>query len=230
LFLQQFTQNLYFTAHGGSTTPMFPSHHHKTHQLWLCASLLLLLTVLTACTSTGTTHIAYSSTSSALLASASPTPTPTTRTYTGAGFSLIYPSSWQAQGTGSQVVFQDAQGFNALTVVITPNPGGAKSAASLADSTFPLVEKAILTNPQATNVAPTVTVAGESWVQRGATGTLSTGGQSVPGTLLLLLDNHPASSPKTRAYEMYYGGPAATFEQKERTLFQAMLQSFKFTA
>lgn len=87
-----------------------------------------------------------------------------------------------------------------------------------------------MTNPQPASLSPTTTVAGEAWTQRGATGTLSTGGQSVPGTLILLVDNHPTSVPTTQAYEIYYGGPTATFDQIDRTVFQAMLQSFKFTA
>jgi hypothetical protein len=57
---------------------------------------------------------------------------------------------------------------------------------------------------------------------------LSLNGQAVPGKLVVLADNHPASSPTTQAFEIYYVGPTATFSQTNPT-FQAMLQSFKFS-
>lgn len=221
---------LHTLIYGGSTRRMLLSQKPMTHRLFLCCSFFLFVLTLTACSDSGGTRTGNTA-NGTTSRSASPAPTSTAqkKTYTGANFSFTYPANWQAQGSGNQVIFQDVQGLNALTVIITPNPGGLKSAGSLADATFPAVEKAILTNPQSSSLSPTTMVAGETWIQRGATGTLSTGGQSVPGTLILLVDNHPASSPATLAYEIYYGGPTSTFEQIKNTVFQAMLQSFTFS-
>lgn len=210
-----------------------------THMAFFCkqipqrllfyTSFLLLVLVLAACNGSGSAH---TNSSGAALTSTSLTPTPgtTLKTYTGTHFRLTYSGSWIVQGSGNQIIFQDAKGLNALTVIVLPNPNGAKSAAKLANATFLPVEKAVLTNPQTTSVSSTITLAGETWVQQSATGTLSTGGQSGPGTLLLLLANHPASSPATQAYEIYYGGPTTTFQQIDPTFFQPMLQSFSFAA
>lgn len=206
---------------------MFSQQRQITNKFFQCLLFPFLIVGLVACNSTGNAPANLSTTPS-LAQTPTSAPITTLKTYTGTSFSLSYPQDWKVQGTGNQVIFQDAQGLNALTVIITPNPKGTKSANALADTTFPLVEKAILTNAQTTQVISTVSVGGETWVQRGATGTLNTGGQSVPGKLIMLVDNHPAQTSATLAYEIYYGGPTATFDQKENALFQAMLQSFTF--
>src|SRR5437879_1775161 len=119
---------------------MILSWNQMTRRIFLHSCFFLLIVALTACSSPGSTHTSSHSTTPR---PNSPTsaPTATLKTYTGTNFSLTYPPNWQAQGGGNQVIFQDAQGLNALTVVIVPNPGGVKSADSLADTTFPAIEK-----------------------------------------------------------------------------------------
>ena len=192
--------------------------------------LLMLTIVLAACS--GLSGITGGSPTPTPTPSPRPSPTASaaTQTYKGNGYTIAYPQGWKVQPSGNQVVFQDAQGLNVMTIVIVPNPGGLNSADNIADTTFPLVEKTLLTNPQpATNVLSTTTVAGDTWSQRGATGTLASGAP-VQGELIMLVDNHPLNSPNTQTYEIYYGGPSLTFAQVNATYFQAMLQSFKFTA
>lgn len=196
-------------------------------------SLFFLMVLLTACGGLGSSG---GSTPTAVPATPTPTATATPsvalQTYTGNGFTIGYPTDWKVQTISGQIAFEDALGVNALTIAMAPNPGGAASASSLADTTLPVIEQeASVKNPQpVAGLAPTVTYGGESWVQRGITGSVSSGGQTIPGELILLVDNHPAASPTTKAFELYYAGPTITFSTMNTTIFPAMLQSFKFTA
>lgn len=150
--------------------------------------------------------------------------------YTGAKFSISYPQGWQESASGNQVTFVDPVSKNVMTIVTVENPGGAQSSSALADATLPLIEKTLLSDGKTATVAATATVAGETWAQRSATGGLALTDPGVQGTLMMLIANHPASAPDTKAYEIYYYGPTATFTQATTLAFQPMLQSFKFTA
>lgn len=208
---------------------------YVTRRLSFAPGALLLVILLAACSGIGS--------------SASPTPTPkpapptpTTpptpavalQTYTGNGFTIGYPQGWKTQTVQQNAIngiaFTDALGVNALTVLLVPNPGGTTSAANenKAAVTFANVA-AGLKNPQPVSLPATTSVAGENWVQTGETGTISANNTSVPGEVVVLTDNHPASAPTTNAYDISYGGPSLTFQQ-ENQIFQVMLQSFKFTS
>lgn len=213
---------------------MSSSWKHVTRRMSLGLGVVLLMVLLAACGggssgSTGTTPTPKAST---------PTPTPTTavptanmKTYTGKDFSISYPQTWQESASGNQVTFADPLVTkDIVTIVAVPNPAGAQSASDIADSSMPLIEKTLLTKAQPATVAPTVTVAGESWAQRSATGDLALTDPGTQGTLFLLVDNHPANAANTQAYEIYYYGPTSTFSQSNTLAFQPMLQSFKFTA
>ena len=150
--------------------------------------------------------------------------------YMGTGFSLSYPQGWQKSASGNQVTFLDPLSKNVVTIVSVANPAGAESASALADTTLPLIEKTLLSKGQTATVAPTTTVAGDTWAQRSATGELAITDPGTQGTLMMLIDNHPAQAANTKAYEIYYYGPSATFTQSNTLAFQPMLQSFKFTA
>jgi hypothetical protein len=151
------------------------------------------------------------------------------QTYKGKDFSISYPQGAQQSASGNQVTFLDPITKNVMTIVTVPNPGGAQPAGALADATLPLINKTLLKNAQPATVAPTVTVAGETWVQRSSTGDLAITDPGTPGTLYMLIDNHPANAATTQAFEIYYYGPTATWSQAQ-AVFQAMLQTFKFTA
>ncbi len=159
-----------------------------------------------------------------------PTPTLTLKTFTGNGFSIGYPQDWNVKSSANPVVFTDTLGVDILSIAVTPNPGGTQSADTLVNVTLTgLEQSSVVTNVQsASDVPTTATVGGDAWAQRGVTGTANLNGQAVPGKLVVLADNHPASSPTTQAFEIYYVGPTATFDQTNPT-FQAMLQSFKFS-
>lgn len=194
-------------------------------------STLVLVIVLAACGGSG------GGTGSATpTPTAAPSPTPTTATssqlYTGDGFTIQYPQSWKVQTNQNTVIFTDALMLNTLTILIVPNPGGAISSSQQADVALSTVEKAGgISNAQPVSGLPaTATVGGESWVQRGITGTVTSNGVSVPGELILLATNHPANSPTTKTFEIYYAGPSASFQQINQAYFQPMLLSFKFTA
>lgn len=158
-----------------------------------------------------------------------PTPAPQLQTYTGTGFTIQYPGNWTVQTIQGAIVFTDAQKLNTVTIAIAPNPGGAISADKQASAAVVLLEKSV-SDPQPVNLPATTTVAGESWVQKGITGTATSNGVSGPAEIVVLATNHPASSPLTKTYEIYYGGPTLSFQQENQLVFQPMLQTFKFTA
>lgn len=202
---------------------------------WISVSLssLLLLLLLTACGGGGSSN---ATTPTASPATPTPTATPTqaaqAQTYTGTGFTIQYPQGWKAQPSQSGgVVFTDPQQLNALTIFFLPNPGGAVSASQQADAGLITAEKTGgLSQPQPVSLPATTTVAGESWAQRGVTGNVTSNGVTAPAEIILLANNHPANAPTTRTYEIYYGGPAVSFQQESLLVFQPMLQSFKYTA
>jgi hypothetical protein len=212
---------------------MISSWKHVTRRRSLGLGVVLLMVLLAACGGSGG---ASSTGSTPTPKPPTPTPTPTVatanmKTYTGTNFSISYPATWQESASGNQVTFADALVTkDIMTIVTVPNPAGAQSASSLADATMPAVEKVMLTNSQPATVAPTVTVGGESWVQRSATGDLALTDPGTQGTMFLLVDNHPANSANTQAYEIYYYGPTSTFSQSNTLAFQPMLQSFKFAS
>jgi hypothetical protein len=206
---------------------MLFSWKHATLRLGLGLSALLLVMLLAACGFGGS-------------ASSTPTPTPVTptstiptlalKTYTGNGFSIGYPQDWKVKST-SPLVFTDSLGVDALSINVAPNPEGTQSPDTLVNLSLTTLEQtSVIKNVQpASDVPTTATVGGDTWAQRGVTGTANLNGQDVPGKLVVLADNHPASSPTTQAFEIYYVGPSLTFDATNPR-FQAMLQSFKFAS
>jgi hypothetical protein len=115
--------------------------------------------------------------------------------------------------------------------VSTPNPGGTVSAAeALKLGIAGLVKAGKVSDVQPVSLPATTTVGGETWAQSGITGTATSNGVAIPGELVGLANNHPANSPTTKVFEIYYGGPTLSFQQENLLVFQPMLQSFKFTA
>lgn len=208
---------------------------YVTRRLSFVLSALLLAVLLAACGGVGGSGNATPTPKPTTPApTATPTPSVALQTYTGNGFTIGYPQGWKTQTVQQNAVngiaFTDAQGINALTVLLVPNPGGVTSAADENKAAVTLVNAAAgLKSPQPVSLPTTTSVAGESWVQTGETGTINMNNTDVPGEVVVLTDNHPAKSPTTNAYDIYYGGPSLTFQQ-ENQIFQAMLQSFKFTA
>jgi hypothetical protein len=171
--------------------------------------------------------------------SPTPTPSPTTpsvalQTFTGDGFTISYPASWQKSSSSSQntsqTVFQDATTGNSFTIVATPDPGGALSADSLANTSSQALMDSVLKNGKSETVPTSVTINGVTWSQRGASGDVTVNGQSVPAKLILLVTVHPANATTSRAFQLIYAGPALTFDMVSAQIFQPMLQSFKFTS
>lgn len=135
------------------------------------------------------------------------------------------------QNSQGAIVFSDAQQINTVTIVIAPNPGGTVSASQQLALGLTGIEKSGgVSNVQPVSLPATTTIGGETWAQSGITGTATENGVSVPGELVGLADNHPANSPTTKTFEIYYGGPSLSFQQENLLVFQPMLQSFKFTA
>jgi hypothetical protein len=213
---------------------MITSWKRVTRWISVSFSIVFLVILLTACGGSGGSSTATPTPKPPTVA---PTTAPSTasatqlQTYTGTGFTIEYPQGWKAQAAQGGVSFTDAQQLNTFTIGAAPNPGGVASADKEADASLTLLEKASgISAVKPVSLPATTTVSGESWVQRGITGTVTTNGVAVPGELILLVNNHPAQSPTTQTYEIYYDGPSLSFQQEDATVFQPMLQTFKFTA
>ncbi|BCL83038.1 hypothetical protein ccbrp13_55030 [Ktedonobacteria bacterium brp13] len=195
-----------------------------TQRLFLSVSTLLFIVLLAACSSLGGT--ASSPTSTPI-----PSPTPALTMFTGKGYTISYPKDWTKSTTLGQDSFQDSQAANALGILIVANPGGvAKPSTVLDGSLVGAVKGANMTNTSPANLPASVSLAGETWIQKGTTGTVSKGGASAPFEVVVLATNHPAKTPQTRVFEFIYAGPVAGSTMLDAPIFQAMLASFKFTS
>lgn len=200
---------------------------HVTRRFAFALSALVLVFFLAACGGPGGIGGGSATPTPTNTPTPTPSPTPvTTQTYNGTGFTIGYPAGWTAQSEASLgVAITDALKVNAISVITVPAAPGESSdqiAAAEATTLIPILLHG--SQPDAA-VASTTTVAGDTWVQKAYTGTISAGGQNVPGRIYLLVDVHHGS-----AYVIYYGGPAATFDVENTQAFQPMLQSFKFTS
>src|SRR5216683_2470611 len=211
---------------------MITSRKCVTRWMFVSLSSLILILLLAACGGGGSASATPTPVppTSAPTATATPAQSTQMQTYTGTGFTISYPADWKVQTEQTAIVFSDAQQMNTLTIAVAPNPGGVASASTVLAASLTTAEQAA----KATNVQPvsglpaTSTVGGEAWVQSGVTGTVTDSGVAVSIELVGLAVNHPANSPSTKTFEIYYGGPALTFQQESAAVFQPMLQSFKF--
>lgn len=160
----------------------------------------------------------------------SPTPSPGLTTYTGNGYTIGYPQGWTVkQGASNTVIFTDPTHVYRLSIAVAPNPNGTLSADSEAGLALDAA-KAGLKNPQTEKLPPTTTVGGDSWSQKAVSGTGMVNGQSSVVELVILADNHPATSAATRAFIIGYGTAKNLLNTVSTMYFQPMLQSFKFTS
>jgi hypothetical protein len=203
---------------------LFPGKHIRRSAILLLCGLIISL-LLAACGGGGTS-------------SATPTPKPTPSptpvsltTYMGDGYTINFPQGWKAtksESTGT-VTFADPVGIYNLSIAVTFNPGGAASKDNLADAAA-TGAKSKLKNPKTETIAPTTTVGGDTWSQRAVSGDATVNGQTANVKLVVIADNHPASSPSTKAFIIVYGTARVLFDAANSTYFQPMLQSFKFTS
>jgi hypothetical protein len=156
-----------------------------------------------------------------------PSPTPVFTTYKGDGYSIGYPQGWTAKGSGNLVTFSDVLGLTAFIVEEVPNPNSTIPVTSAINgglNGFQGQSK----NFQKVNVAPTVTLNGETWNQGAATGDTTNNGQTVNLKIFILSDNHPANSVDTKTFNLIYSTTTVGFDLVDKQSFQPMLQSFKF--
>lgn len=195
----------------------------------LSAGMLLLVMLLAACSGLGGTGSATPTPAATPTPPPSPTaPVAAMQTYKGTTFTIEYPQGAQETSTSNEVTFIDPATKDALAIVTLPNPNGVVGVNTEAQTSMSGFEKTLLSNARPATIAPSATVGGDSWVQSSATGGL-VADSGTPGTLVQLVDNHPAHAASTMTYEIVYYGPTATWSQAN-TVFQTMLQSFAFTA
>ena len=199
-----------------------------TQRLSLSVITLLLIVLLAACSSPSSTA---GSSTPAVTPSPTPLPTPAVTTYTGDGYTISYPKDWTKSVTSGQTTFQDSLGANALGVVVVSNPNGLAQPSTVLNATLAgSVKGANMTNTSPANLPASVSLAGETWVQKGTTGTVSKGGASTSFEVVVLTTNHPAHTSKTKLFAFVYAGPLAGSTLADAQIFQAMLASFKFTS
>lgn len=189
-------------------------------------TIVLLATLLAACSGQGS---APSPTT--VVRTPAPSPTPALALYTGNGFTFSYPKDWTKTVSSGQIVFQDALGNNAFTVVVVDNAGGVVKPSAVLDATLTSgVKAAHMTDTSPAPLPASVSMDGETWVQGGTRGTVSQNGASSGFELVALVTNHPPHSSKTKVFELLYGGLLEGSTLTDESLFQAMLASFKFTS
>ncbi len=227
---------------------MYHTHSHRSpsffsrSRLALSVCGLLLALLLAACSlgggSTGTAPTTTSGNTSATphptSVPAQPTSAPVAHlaTYTGNGFTISYPQGWTVEkGTNGSVVFVDehAGATKGSHLAITLGKQGLVHPTS---TTLNFWQQAFMAQPnyQKVHIAPTAMVGGDSWDQIAATSDEQISGQTQPvnAELVVMADNHLATSPTARSWQIQYSTYTNDFAQMNANLFQPMLQSFKF--
>jgi len=211
----------------------FPGFLSISAKRFLFACSLSLMALLAACggssTTTGSTPTAAPTSQPSPTAVVSPTSGTTLTTYTGNGYTIGYPQGWKANASGKNVVFSDSSGIYSLTIVVAPDPAGAIGPDTVVNTAIEAVKNTVK-NPQTVNVPSSISIGGDSWVQKSITGDSSAAGQTGTIQIVVASDNHPANSPSTNSFTITYETLQATFDAANTQYFQPMLQSFKFTA
>lgn len=201
---------------------------HATQRLAFGVVSLVLLVLLAACGgggSGGTANATPTTGSNGGGSISSPTPSIALQTTTAHTYSISYPQTWKKTGTGDDMTFQDsATSGNSLSIVVTPDPNGAASADTVANTAVQAFSKT-LTNGKVVTIPATITIGGVTWSQRAVMGTTKVAHQNVLIKAVLLTAVHNG-----QVYQIIYGGPVLTFDLINALNFQPMLQSFKFTA
>ncbi len=205
------------------------SRVQRVHRSAFIVSCCLLLALFLAACGGGTASSPTPTPKPSPSPSPSPTSSTTLTTYRGNGFTISYPQSWKVTASGDSVSFTDVGTLNYFQIGTTPDPGGVASSDTVVTAGVNAA-KATLKNPQTVNVPPTITVGGESWVQKSFAGTTTSSGQSVVVQFVVAADNHPASSPSTKSFVIVYGTTQQLFAMANTMYYQPMLQSFKFTS
>jgi hypothetical protein len=157
-------------------------------------------------------------------------PTPSLITYTGAGFTIGYPQGWKVTNGNNRIVtFADPQGDIRLTITVIPNPNGIVSADNQVSASLQLF-KSQSTNYRQINIASTTMIGGDTWSQGSGTGTFMAKGQKAitDAKVVVVADNHPATSLNTMAFTIAYVASQQSFDTANTMFFHPMLQSFKF--
>lgn len=129
------------------------------------------------------------------------------------------------------MTFTDPQGPAYLTIQVVPNPNGLISTSDEVDAGVQIF-KSQAKNYTKVSIAPTTTVAGETWSQGAATGDITPEGATSPVTakIVVISDNHPANTSSTQGFTIGYVTGNQVFDAMNTTYFQPIVQSFKFTS
>lgn len=219
------------TSSGRSIFKIAPFRIQRVCRVFLLLGLLGLTLLLAACDSQGSDASATVTpalhSSQVQLSTPPPVATVTFEVYTGNGLSLSYPQTWVVRAAGTVVSLSDASGTYNMTVSLTANANGQKTADQLAKASLASVQVA-LNDPQHIAVPATVSLAGTTWSQQAVSGSTLSNGIQVEREVIVLATNHPASATSTRGVVLVYMGIKQSFAQARNTYFVPMLKTFKF--
>ena len=198
---------------------MFMPLKHTSRWTPLALCCLILVVLLTACG--GSTP--------AQAAPPGPTATPVPMTgIVGNGYTINYPQGWQVSRSGAvNMTLANSGGTESFAINVVPSPGSRVSADSLVNTRVK-AEMGILKGAQKVSVPPTVTVGGATWNQQSVSGTQRLNAANTAVQSVVIATVHPGNTPTSRGYTIVYKAPQSTFAQTNTSVFQPMLQSFKF--
>ncbi len=158
-------------------------------------------------------------------------PTPTTapvassgsmQNYTGDGYTIGYPQDWKATPATNVVTFSDPTQSNYFLVFSFDNAAGVPADSILTQAAQLFQKGAGITDAQDVQLtSATVSLAGESWTQKGFNGTVA----GSKDTFIIAATTHAS-----KTFVILDGCPADKYEQTNTTYFTPMAQTFKFTA
>ena len=200
---------------------MFMQLKHTSRWTPLALCCLLLAVLLSACG--GSTP--------AQAAPPAPTATPVPMTgIVGNGFTMNYPQGWQISRSGARLItLTNSGGTDVFSITTVLDPKSAISADSIVNAAIK-AQTAILKGAQKVSVPPTVTVGGASWNQQSVSGTQRLNAADTMVQSVVLATVYPGNTPTSKSYTIMYRAPQSTFAQTNTSVFQPMLQSFKFQA
>lgn len=191
-----------------------------------CCSLLLTL-LLAACAGGITSTFVIQKPSPTATSIPIATPMSTLTVYAGKGFSIGYPQRWKVTTSGTEVDFTDASGLSQVTILRTSDTDGEIDAGTFINAEIDAVKKQ-MKNTHTEPLPPTMTVSGESWIQKSVSGTETSNGVDADIQMVTLSDNHPAHATNTQNFTILYVTTKAGFATGYVSFFQQMLKSFKF--
>jgi hypothetical protein len=147
--------------------------------------------------------------------------------YQGDGYSIGYPKAWKVIKSVNAITFSDSAGVTEFVVQMAPNPKGVLLPEKAVERSLTGMQKGAK-NYKKLNIPATTTLNGVTWFEGGASIDTQASGRLLRSTVVTMATNHPMQDESTTLFSFVYTCPTRNFETLNRTIFQPMLQSFRF--